>query len=60
MYNIERFLSYSKNYNCKFMQADLLHHINYSTSIFPFESEQCGKEGKKLQKFEYLENKKSF
>ena len=34
--------------------------INYSTSIFPFESGKYGKEGKKLQKFEYLENKKSF
>ena len=34
--------------------------INYSTSICPFESGKCGKEGKKLQKFEYLENEKSF
>ena len=34
--------------------------INYSTSIGPFESGKCGKEGKKLQKFEYLENEKSF
>ena len=34
--------------------------INYSTSICPFESGKCGKEGKKLPKFEYLENKKSF
>ena len=34
--------------------------INYSTSICPFESGKCVKEGKKLQKFEYLENKKSF
>ena len=31
--------------------------INYSTSICPFESGKCGKEGKK---FEYLENEKSF
>ena len=36
------------------------HDINYSISICPFESGKCGKEGKKLQKFEYLENKKSF
>ena len=28
--------------------------------ICPFESEKCGKEGKKLQKFEYLENEKNF
>ena len=34
--------------------------INYSTSIWPFEFGNCGKEGKKLQKFEYLENEKSF
>ena len=34
--------------------------INYSTSIWPFEFEKCGKEGKKIQKFEYLENEKSF
>ena len=34
--------------------------INYSTSICPFESGKCGKEVKKLQKFEYLENEKSF
>ena len=34
--------------------------INYSTSICPFESGKCGKKGKKLQKFEYLENEKSF
>ena len=34
--------------------------INYSTSICPFESRKCGKEGKILQKFEYLENQNSF
>ena len=34
--------------------------INYSTSTCPFESGKFGKEGKKLQKFEYLENQKSF
>ena len=34
--------------------------INYSTSIWPFEFGKCGKQGKKLQKFEYLENEKSF
>ena len=33
---------------------------NYSTSICPFESGKLGKEGKKLQKFECLENEKSF
>ena len=34
--------------------------INYFTSICPFESVKCGKEGKKSQKIEYLENEKSF
>ena len=34
--------------------------MNYSTSTFPFESGKCGKEGKNLQKFQYLENEKSF
>ena len=39
---------------------DNLWHLNYSTSIFPFEFGKCGKDGKKIQKFEYLENEKSF
>ena len=34
--------------------------INYSTSICPFESGNCGKEGEKLQKLEHLENEKKF
>ena len=34
--------------------------INYFTSICPVESGNCGKEGEKLQKLDYLENKKSF
>ena len=34
--------------------------MNYSTSICPFESVKCGKKEEKLQKFEYLENEKSF
>ena len=34
--------------------------INYTISICPFQSKKCGKEGKKLQKFEYVENEKSF
>ena len=33
---------------------------NYSTSICPFVSGKCRKEGKKLQKFEYLQNENSF
>ena len=34
--------------------------INYSTSICSFEFGKCGKEDKKSQKCEYLENKKIF
>ena len=34
--------------------------INYSTSICFFESGKSGKEEEKIQKFEYLENEKSF
>ena len=34
--------------------------INYSTSICPFESGKCGKEGKNLQKLEHLENERAF
>ena len=34
--------------------------INYSTSICSFEFGKCGEEGKKSQKIECLENKKSF
>ena len=34
--------------------------INYSSFICPFEYGKCGKEGKKIQKFEYLEKEKSF
>ena len=34
--------------------------INYSTSICPFEFGKSGKEEEKIQKFEYLENEKSF
>ena len=35
-------------------------HVNYSTSIYHFKSGKCGKEGEKLQKFEYLKYEKSF
>ena len=34
--------------------------INYYTSICPFESGKSGKEEGKIQKFEYLNNEKSF
>ena len=57
--NIKRLLSYFKN--CVANVCKPIHGItSHSTSICPFASGKCGKEGKKLQKFEYLENKKSF
>ena len=34
--------------------------IDHSTSIYSFESGKCGKERKKLRKFDYPENEKSF
>ena len=34
--------------------------INYFISICHLESGKCGKEGEKLQKCKYLENRKSF
>ena len=58
-YNKELLLSYSKNYICKFVQDNSWHH-KYSTSNCPFVSEESRKDGKKLQKFEYLENEKRF
>ena len=39
------------------MQANSWHKLFH---ICYFGSKNCGKEGEKLQKFEYLENKKSF
>ena len=46
-----------KSANLRKSIHDIIHH---STSICPFESGKCGKEGKKSQKPDYLENKKSF
>ena len=34
--------------------------INYTTSICPFESGKSREEEQKIQKYEYLENEKSF
>ena len=42
------------------MQGISYEVINYYTFICPFEYRKFGKEGKKLQKTEYLENEKSF
>ena len=41
------------------MQTSSRHHKLFHFHLF-FESGKCGKEGKKLQKFEYLEKEKSF
>ena len=41
------------------MIATSLHQI-IPVSFCPFESGKCGKEGKILQKFEYLEDKNCF
>ena len=54
---MKQFLSYSKFCICKFKQANSyykLFHFNLSFWIFKVWK------GKKFQKFEYLENKKSF
>ena len=58
-FNIKQFFSYSKNYFCKFMQSNSWHHKLFHL-ICPSLFGKCGKERKKLQKFEYLKNKKSF
>ena len=42
------------------MQANSWHHKLFHFQLFHFESGKCGKEEEKLQKFEYLENEKSF
>ena len=56
--NIKRFLSYSKNYTFKFMQANSWHHklfhFHLSFWIWKVRKEE------KLQKLEYLEYEKSF
>ena len=53
------FLSYSKITSASLCKS--IHDIvNHFTLISPFESGKCGKEGKKLLKIEYLEDKGSF
>ena len=56
--NIKRCLSYSKNYICN-LYVPIHGIITDSTFIRPFESATCGKDGKKLQKLEYLEKEDS-
>ena len=56
--NIKRCLIYSKNYICIFMEANLWHKLfHFHLSFWIWE---VWKGRKKLQKFEYLENEKSF
>ena len=56
--NIKQFLSYSKNYTCRFMQANSWHHKLFQ-SHFSFRISKVWKR-RGLQKFEHLENKNSF
>ena len=56
--NVKQFLSYSKNYTSKFVQVNLWHkllHFEFSFWIW-----KVWKGREKIQKFEYLENEKSF
>ena len=55
--NIKRFLSYSKNYICKFMQANLWHHKFFHFHL-PFWIWKVWKRREKLQKLEHLEKEK--
>ena len=57
--NIKRFLSYSKNYICKFMQTNSWHHKLFHFHL-SFGIRKVWKERGKLQKIEYLEKEKSF
>ena len=59
VYNIEWFLSYSKNYICKFIRANLWHHKLFHFH-FPFWIWKVWKRREKRQKFEYFEKEKSF
>ena len=56
--NVKWFLNFSKITSANLCKP--IHDINYFTFICPFVSGKCGKDKKKLQKFEYLKNKKSF
>ena len=57
--NVKRFLSYSKNHICRFMQVNLWHHKLFHFHM-SFPIWKVWKGTKKLHKFEYLENKKNF
>ena len=57
--DVKQFLSYSKNYICKFMQVSSWHH-KLSHSPLSFWIWKLWKGMEKLQKFKYLKNEKSF
>ena len=59
MMQYKRLLSYFKNCISKFMQANSSHHKLFHFN-FPFFIWKVWKGREKLQKYEYLENKKSF
>ena len=56
--NVKQFLSYSKSYICKFMQANSWHKLFHFDLHFWIW--KVWKEREKLRKFGHLENKKSF
>ena len=58
-WNIKRFLSHSKIYTNKFMPVKSWHWKLFHLHL-PFWIWKVWNKGEKLQKFEYLENKKSF
>ena len=58
--DIKQFLSFPKISSANLYTKPIHDIINYSTFICPFESGNCGKEGRKLQNMEYLHNKMSF
>ena len=58
-FNTKWFLNYSKNYICSFIKTISQRH-NYSSFMSLLGSDKCGKKGKKIQKYDYLETEKSF
>ena len=59
-YNIKRFFYVIPKLSSANLCKPVHDIINYSTFICQFESGKCGKEGKQLQKLEYIENEKTF
>ena len=58
-YNIKGFLSYSKITSANLCKP-IYDIINYSTSICPFVSGQCGKEGKNYKNLDISRKKRAF